>query len=274
MSDEEVEANRRRWDEMVAVNLTSDLYNLDAFKRGERPGLHPFEWAWIGDVVGRRILHLQCHFGLDSLALARAGARVTGLDFSGNAIRAARELAAELGLEASFVEGEVYDAPILITGSFDLVYVTWGTICWLPDIAGWARIVAGFLKAGGCLFFADAHPFALTLDDEDPTAPPLKLRYPYFHKPAPLVFDEAAPYGDKTGRLENARNYEWTHSVLEVADVLIRAGLTIERLEEHEFCAWGLFPFMTRDEDGLWRLPVDHPRIPLSYSILARRPEI
>ena len=143
-----MEINRRRWDEMVAVNVTSELYRVEAFKRGERPGLHRFIWAALGDIEGARVLHLQCHFGLDSLALARAGAAVTGLDYSPKAIAEARRMAAELEQPATFVEGNVYDAPELISGRFDLVYVTWGTICWLPDIERCALAASARAGAG------------------------------------------------------------------------------------------------------------------------------
>ncbi len=179
---------------------------------------------------------------------------MTGLDFSARAIDAARALAEELDLEARFVEGDVYDAGELIPARFDLVYVTWGTICWLPDIRGWARVAAAALRPGGRLFFADAHPFLLTLDDEKASASDLRVRYPYFHKPAPLRFNEATDYGDAEHTMIHVESYEWMHGPLEVCDALIRAGLALKRLEEFEFLPWNHLPAMWEDEDRLWRL--------------------
>ena len=146
------DANRRRWDEAVALHIKGDskVYRLSAFRAGADI-LGPIENDELGDVAGKRVLHLQCHFGLDTLCLARRGAEVTGLDFSSAAIKAARALSRETGVPATFVEGNLYDAPDLIDGAFDLVFVTWGAINWLPDIGRWAEIVAHFLKPGGAL---------------------------------------------------------------------------------------------------------------------------
>lgn len=270
MDDEAMAANRRRWDEMVAINMASELYAVDAFRRGETAGQRAFEWDDLGPVAGLEVLHLQCHFGLDSLALARAGARVTGLDFSAEAIRRARALAAELGLEARFVEGNVYDAPALIEARFDLVYVTWGTICWLPDILRWAKIVAGFLRPGGRFYFADGHPFALSFEEAG-AADPLRLREPYFHRPEPRAYDDDRAYADASARLANRRTYEWVHGLGEVVSALLAAGLRLRWLREQEFCVWRMFPCMTEGKDGLWRLPPNRLRIPLSYALLALR---
>ena len=163
--------NRANWDERVAVHLGAEDYELGALRAG-RGGLNPIEEAELGPVDGLRVLHPQCHFGRDSLILAQRGAEVTGLDFSPPAIAAARELAAELDLagRTRFVEADLYDAQAAIPepGSFDLVFVTWGAINWLPDIRRWAEIVAWFVKPGGALYLAEAHPAALVLDDAAP----------------------------------------------------------------------------------------------------------
>src|SRR5690349_12956971 len=176
------EANRANWDERVGVHLAQGGYDLSALRAG-RGQLHEIEEKELGDVRGLRILHLQCHFGCDSLTLAQRGAEVVGLDFSRAAIGAARNLAAELGLtaQARFVEADLYDAPAAVAGpaSFDRVFVTWGAISWLPDIAWWARIVAHFLKPGGSLYLADGHPSALVFDD----AAPLPSGLPGYYAP-------------------------------------------------------------------------------------------
>src|SRR6185295_3519013 len=154
-----LDINRRNWDERAAIHArdaTGD-YMLDRFRAGE-DALHAIEAAELGDISGKRVLHLQCHIGRDTLCLVRRGAIVTGLDFSGAALNVARRLSAETGLKADFVEGTVDQAPHLAPGPFDLVFTTWGTICWLPDVSKWAKVIASVLRPGGELYFADAHP--------------------------------------------------------------------------------------------------------------------
>jgi 2-polyprenyl-3-methyl-5-hydroxy-6-metoxy-1,4-benzoquinol methylase len=154
-----VDINRRNWDERAAIHardVTGD-YRLDRFRAGE-DALHAIEAAELGDIFGKRVLHLQCHIGLDTLSLVLRGAVVTGLDFSGAALTIARRLSDKTGLKANFVEGTVDQAPKLTPGPFDLVYTTWGTICWLPDVKEWAKVIASVLAPGGELYFADAHP--------------------------------------------------------------------------------------------------------------------
>src|SRR3954447_18178851 len=145
-----IEINRRNWDERAAIHARDSTgdYMLDRFRTGE-DALHAIEAAELGDVSGKRVLHLQCHIGRDTLCLVRRGATVTGLDFSGAALQVARRLSAETGLQAEFVEGTVDQAPDLAPGPFDLVFTTWGTICWLPDMRNWAKIIAAVLRPGG-----------------------------------------------------------------------------------------------------------------------------
>lgn len=270
--DETFKVNREKWDELATVNTgPGSDYGIDAFLAGDAGGrdLHRTELEELGSVDGLDLLHLQCHFGLDSLILARKGARVTGLDFSPVAIAKARELAATANLDARFVEGNVYDAPKLIEGTFDLVYVSWGTICWLPDIAGWARVVAHFVKPGGRFYFLDMHPILATYDE-----PAERLdtpRFDYFHKPAPLAFDNTDAYADADAVLKTTRSYEWIHPVGEVATALIEAGLTLEYLHEHDTVAWKAFPFLVPAGGGLWRFPDGMARVPASFSISARK---
>jgi 2-polyprenyl-3-methyl-5-hydroxy-6-metoxy-1,4-benzoquinol methylase len=154
-----VEMNRRNWDERAAIHVrdTTGDYMLDRFRAGEDT-LHSIEATELGDISGKRVLHMQCHIGQDTLCLVRRGATVTGLDFSGTALNVARRLSDQTGLKADFVEGTVDQAPDLTPGPFDLVFTTWGTICWLPDVKKWAKVVASVLAPGGELYFADAHP--------------------------------------------------------------------------------------------------------------------
>ncbi|HMJ99864.1 MAG TPA: class I SAM-dependent methyltransferase, partial [Reyranella sp.] len=196
--------NRANWDERVAVHLKSPGYDLKHLRAG-RGVLNPVDEAEIGEVEGLRVLHLQCHFGADTLCLAQRGATVVGLDFSGAAIDAARTLAGELGLSdrARFVQADLYDAPAALAepAAFDLVYTSWGVTCWLPDIRRWAEIVAQFLKPGGRFYYADAHPAAYVFDDRAGLADGRPGYFaPYFER-QPIVVANHKDYADPTAHL-------------------------------------------------------------------------
>jgi SAM-dependent methyltransferase len=266
-------ANRANWDERVAIHLKAPGYEVESLRAG-RGRLNPIEEGEIGSVQGLRVLHLQCHFGRDSLILANRGATVVGLDFSTPAIATARELAAELGLaaRARFVEADLYDAPNTIPepGAFDLVFVTWGAINWLPDIRRWAEIVAHFLKPGGALYLAEGHPAALVLDDAAPREGAMPGWFvPYFSQGA-LVFDDPSDYADETARLTHARTYEWLHPLGAIVTALIDAGLTLRWLHEHDAVPWRMFKLLVQDADGMYRWP-DRPWLPLAFSLRAER---
>jgi SAM-dependent methyltransferase len=265
------ETNRRNWDDRVPIHLrdASNFYEVDAFLAGAKR-LGPLVDAELGDVAGRRLLHLQCHFGLDTLSLARLGADATGLDFSPAAIEAARDLARRSGVAARFVEGNVYDAAVLTPGPFDIVFTSWGTICWLPDVARWAQIVAKVLAPGGFLYFADGHPAALMLEQVDGL---LVVTYPTpTSADAPLEFNESTTYNDDPTPLAHAKTYLWIHSIGFIVSGLMDAGLKIEVLHEHDWLPWKLFPMMIKDEKGHYRLPAGVPSVPLALSLKARKP--
>lgn len=262
--------NRANWDERVSYHLTAPLYETASLEQG-KARLDAIEERELGAVAGLRVLHLQCHFGRDSLILAQRGAEVVGLDFSAPAIAAARELASRLGLEsrARFIESDLYAAPETLPepASFDRVFVTWGAICWLPDIEGWARIGAHFLKAGGKLYLADGHPAAMIFDDErrGPDGLP-GLTYPYWHE-GPLAFDDASDYADDTARLANSRTNEWIHPLGRIVTSLLGAGCRLDFLHEHPALPWRMFSALVQGQDGLWRWP-DRHWLPLSFSLM------
>ena len=265
-------ANRRNWDERAAIHAQNrtGFYPIDRLKAGEDI-LQPIEAAEIGDVAGKRLIHLQCHIGLDTLCLARRGAIVTGLDFSPTAIAAALALASELGIPAEFVESDVFGARERLSGSFDLAFVTWGTICWLPNIERWAQVVASLLAAGGVLYLADAHPSALVLEEIEGRILP---HYPWrVSADKPLIFEDAQTYTGDATELVEKRNYEWIHPLSAIITGLIEAGLQLEFLHEHERLPWKLFASMEPDGDRMFRLPETAVPIPLSFSLMARNPE-
>ena len=264
--------NRLNWNGRAAIHIKDGAggYRVQAFLDGA-DNLHDIEHAEIGDVAGLRIAHLQCHFGIDTLCLARRGASCVGLDFSPVAITAARELQAKTGLDASFVEGNVYDARELIEGDFDMVYVTWGAINWLPDIAGWAKVVASLLKPGGRLYLLEGHPFIMLLDE---TTPEMRPAYDWrTPQDKPVTMDTATTYTGDTGIIAHPTTHEWIHPVSDILNGLIAAGLRVEALNEHEQLAWAFAPHMVPVEGRrrMWVLPPGFPKLPLSFSIWARK---
>jgi SAM-dependent methyltransferase len=265
-----METNRRHWDEAVAVHAASDFYDLASFKAG-RSALLPVEREEVGDVRGKTLLHLQCHFGMDTLSWARAGASVTGIDFSHQAIDTARGLAAELDIDARFIETNIYDLPALLSEQFDVVFTSYGALCWLPDLPQWAWIAASYLKQGGVFYVIDGHPAANMLDYE--AAPDeLKVHRSYFGNGEPMAWEEDGTYADLEAKFENKRTYDFNYSLADVVGSLIDAGLRIELLHEFPFCAWQAVKGMLKGDDGYYRLPESSPSIPFLFSIRATKP--
>jgi SAM-dependent methyltransferase len=265
-----IETNRRNWDERAAIHARDSTgdYMLDRFRAGE-DALHAIEAAELGDIAGKRVLHLQCHIGRDTLCLVRRGATVTGLDFSPAALDVARRLSNETGLKADFVEGTVDQAPDLTPGPFDLVFTTWGTICWLPDVKQWANIIASVLAPGGELYFADAHPGFTVLEE---VAGKLVPTYD-FQTPSdrPLQFSSETTYTGDATIMSHQSTREWIHALSSVLGGLTDAGLTITMFREHEVLAWQGLPSLVPASERMWRLPDGVPRMPLSYSLRARK---
>jgi 2-polyprenyl-3-methyl-5-hydroxy-6-metoxy-1,4-benzoquinol methylase len=259
-------ANRAMWDERVPIHTKSRFYDVDGFLAGKET-LRSFELAEAGPVEGKTLVHLQCHFGLDTLSWARHGARVSGLDFSEPAIAAARKLAAQAGVEAAFVCSDVYAAPEAFAGrQFDLVYTGLGALTWLPDITAWAEAVASLVKPGGFLYLAEFHPVADIFADAELTA-----AYDYFHTEA-KVWDEPGTYADGDQATKNNLSYEWTHPIGEVVTALIDVGLRLEFLHEHGYTLYARWPFLEHAEGtDEYRLPTGTPALPLMYSLKASK---
>ncbi len=265
---ERMEVNRRYWDEVVPVHAGSELYNLVGFKAGEI-SLDDLERGEVGEVTGKRLLHLQCHFGMDTLSWARLGAQVTGMDYSPEAISKARQLAVDCGLEARFICCNLYELPQQLEEQFDIVFTSYGVLCWLPDLREWARIAASYVKPGGFFYIAEFHPFANVFDDE---VKQLRYRYPYFTQDA-THFEFDGTYADKGARLENREDYEWNYPLGEVVSALIDAGLQLEFLHEHAFTVYKQLPFLEKVGRARWRVPDGEEPIPLMFSLRAAKPE-
>jgi SAM-dependent methyltransferase len=259
--------NRANWDDRVPVHLASEFYDLAGFRAG-RDSLRPFELAEAGDVSGKRLLHLQYHIGLDTLSWARHGALASGLDFSVPAIEAARSLAAELRIPASFLASDVYSAVAALDGQrFDIVYASIGSLVWLPDIPRWAHTVAALLAPGGFLYLVDGHPFAQILDSATGTV----VTDDYFDD-APQVTDWPWSYTGRSSPLAHQRNVQFQHTVGQIITAIAEAGLCIEFLHEHDFDEFQRFDSLQRQADGSYRLPPGRPRIPMLLSLRASRP--
>jgi len=261
------EANRASWDERVPIHVSGEFYDVAAFKAGEER-LQPFEIAEVGDVAGKDLLHLQCHFGIDTLSWARRGARVTGLDFSGPAVEAAGGLASEIGLEATFVQSVVYEA-VKATGgkTFDIVYTGRGALNWLPDIERWAGVVAELIKPGGFLYLTEFHPFTEVFGDDD-----LSVEHDYFQDEEPRMWDEPGTYADFEAETVHNVTYEWNHTLGKVISAVITAGLDVELLHESDYTKFARWPILEKTGFDTYRLPAGTPRIPLMYSLRACRP--
>ncbi|UZJ30288.1 class I SAM-dependent methyltransferase [Streptomyces endophytica] len=265
------ETNRARWDERVAIHTASDFYDQERFRR-VRDVIRDFETAEVGDVTGRSLLHLQCHFGQDTLSWAHRGAaRVVGLDFSEPAVEAARELAAGLGYgpdRAAFVAADVYDAAEAVPdASYDIVYTGIGALNWLPDLERWADTAASLVAPGGFLYLAEFHPLADALDDETGA----RIVHDYFRRDA-WVDEVPGTYADFEAPTVNNRSVEWQHPLGDVVSALAGAGLRIDFLHEHDMTMFQRFAALRRGDDGYYRFPADRPRVPLMYSLRASRP--
>lgn len=265
-------ANLAHWDEMVGIHLNG-AYSVDEFRSGASI-LDPLVTAEIGELAGTSLLHLQCHFGLDTLSFARLGANVTGIDYAPRAIAVARELSAETGVPGRFVHCRVEGAPDVLDETFERVFTSWGAICWLPDLGRWAEVIAQFLKPGGIFYMIEGHPLANAIDDSGPSPrkDALLLRYPCLSQTEPMQWTQAVDYADEETTIENATIYDWNHDLGTVVTALCDAGLRIEFLREHPVIAWRAFPELVARDRYYFELPEGFPRMPLSFSIRAHKP--
>jgi len=268
--DDHLETNRRRWDELAPLHVQSAFYDVQGFLAGAS-SLKSIELEELGDVAGRSLLHLQCHIGLDTLSWARRGARVTGVDFSEASVAEARALAAKAGLEAEFVCSSVEWLAEVLRGRFDVVFTSYGVLCWLADLGAWGRTVAHFLKPGGVFYMVESHPAADVFDD-GPKAEGLSVAYPYFSDGRAIVCQTRGSYADREAPVTHNLSYQWSHTLGEVLDAVVGAGLRMEFLHEFPVGFYPKLPGMTRGEDGWWRLPGSGAGLPLLFSLKATRP--
>ncbi len=258
------ETNKNTWDKRVSVHLKSELYNVEAFKSGHT-SLNAYELDALGNVAGKNLLHLQCHFGQDTLSWSRLGANCTGIDFSDQAIAKAKELANEIHVSANFIACNLYDVNQHVHDLYDIVYTSYGVIGWLPDLTKWAQIIASRLKKGGVFYMAEFHPIVWMFDY---LKNPPKLIYGYQQKD--VIYEEyTGTYADEKALIVS-KEYGWNHGLGTIVTALISAGLQIEYLKEYAASPYNVLPNLEKTETGMYALKKS--LYPLIFAIKATKP--
>lgn len=255
------EINRNTWNKKTKVHLESAFYDLSGFLNG-KSSLNAIELNLLGDIRNKRILHLQCHFGQDSISLARLGAHVTGVDLSDAAIEAAKKLAVDCGVDTQFIACDLYDSPKHIEEKFDLVFTSYGTIGWLPDLERWAKIVQSFLKPGGSFVFVEFHPVLWMFDDDFQT-----VNYKYFNN-GPIHETSSGTYAEPNADLIS-ETVNWNHGIGEVLSSLLSSGLKIQDFEEFDYSPYACFKHVEEFEPGKYRIKHLKNNIPMVYALRA-----
>jgi 2-polyprenyl-3-methyl-5-hydroxy-6-metoxy-1,4-benzoquinol methylase len=247
-NSEKFETNRKTWNAKVAIHAESEFYDLANFRKG-KTSLNKYEIETLGNISKKRLLHLQCHFGQDTLSLARMGAKCTGVDISDEGIKLAKQLNTELKLNASFVCCNVLDTSKYVSEKFDIVFTSYGTIGWLPDLKPWAEMISGRLKPGGFFYIVEFHPIAWMFDYT--LSPPI-MKYAY-HKKEAIYEEYEGTYANKDSKMIS-KEYGWNHSLGEVITSLSEVGLNIDYLKEHDASPYDIFPGLVKNTDGMFEL--------------------
>lgn len=255
------EINKEAWNKRTIVNKASAFYDVESFSKG-KSSLNKLELDALGDVKGKSLLHLQCHFGMDTLSWAREGAIVTGIDLSDEAINTAKQLSNELQISAEFICCNVYDTLEHINHQYDIVFTSYGVIGWLPDLDKWAALISKALKPGGIFFLAEFHPVVWMFDDNFQY-----IKYPY-HNEAMITETQTGTYADKNAPIEY-EEHSWNHSLSEVLTVLLDHGLNIQQFDELNYSYYNCFNNTIKGEDGNYRINGLENKIPMMYAVKA-----
>lgn len=259
------EENKMLWNRRTAVHKDSSFYDVPSFLKG-KSSLTEIELKELGDVKGKKILHLQCHFGMDSLSLARMGADVTGVDLSDAAIEEARKLNEQLSLDAKFICCNVYDLKEHLNERFDIVFTSYGVIGWLPDLSKWAELISHFIKPGGFFYMAEFHPVVWMLDEEFQG-----VKY-YYHNRETIITDLHGTYTDRNANI-HGKEYSWNHSISEVLNALLNEGAQLQFLNEYSYSPYPCFQNLVQGEDGNWRVKGMEDKLPMVYSVKFLKPK-
>ncbi|WP_199730646.1 class I SAM-dependent methyltransferase [Amycolatopsis panacis] len=262
--------NERNWDARTRIHARSDFYALG--RRDPLDWILPFEWDALSDLAGKDVVHLQCHLGVETMALAKAGARTVGLDFSARSVEQADIAARNEKVEISYVRADVYDAVDVLGGArFDIVYTGKGSLCYLPDLTRWAQVVAGLLRPGGFVYVVEFHPllnaFGTTVRPGNPVD--LTVRHDYLGGRGAVERDSSRTYTDGPPLEGDTVHYEWPHGLGEVVTALALAGLKIDHLIEPDVLPFQRWPWMVQTDYGWWRGSGDAPRVPTLYALKA-----
>lgn len=258
-----LEINRQSWNNRTDTHLKSEFYNLEGFLNG-KTSLNKIELDLLGDITGKKILHLQCHFGQDTISLSRLGANVTGVDLSDKAIESAKQIAADTNANTQFICCDIYDLPNHLNEQFDLVFTSYGTIGWLPDLDKWAKVISKFLKPNGQFVFVEFHPVVWMFDDDFD-----KIGYRYFNSGA-IIETENGTYADKEADISQSY-VMWNHSLSEVINSLIRNGIEINTLDEYDYSPYNCFNHTVEFEPHKYRTAHLDNKIPMVYAIVATK---
>ena len=260
-------ANLKFWDSIVKEHWQSDFYDVPSFLAG-KTSLDPLEMEAVCDVNGRTLLHLQCHFGLSTLSWVRLGAIATGIDFSPAAITAANELSRKSGIHARFVESNIYNLSSSLDDEYDIVFASYGVLCWLPDLREWAKEIALCMKKGGRFHLVEYHPLMTSLDSGQ--GKDVVVRNSYFNEGVE-IFETEGSYATAESSIKNS-NYQWSHSIGEVITALLKAGLHIDDFVEYPYATeGGWISYLRKGEDGKWRVPNHKWGVPLTFSLSASK---
>ncbi|MCU0436760.1 MAG: class I SAM-dependent methyltransferase [Raineya sp.] len=258
-----LEINRNSWNNRLESHLNSDFYDLTGFMNG-KSSLNTIELDLLGNIQGKSILHLQCHFGQDTLSLARLGANVTGVDLSDKAIKKAQELASQLNIQANFICSDIYDLPKHLDEHFDIVFTSYGTIGWLPDLNRWSSLISRYLKPDGKFIFVEFHPVVWMFDDNFE-----RIGYNYFNDGA-IIETESGTYADKNAPI--TQDYVcWNHGMGEVINNLIKNDLEILSLEEFDYSPYNCFNKTVEFEPHKYRIEHLGNKIPMVYALSAKK---
>ena len=258
-----ISINKKTWNNKTDVHIASKFYDVDGFLNGKST-LNAIELALLGNVKGKKILHLQCHFGQDTLSFSRLGATATGIDLSDKAIERAQEFAEKLELDATFICCDIYDLPNHLNEKFDIVFTSYGTIGWLPDLNKWAGVVSHFLNPKGKFVFVEFHPIVWMFDDYFK-----EVFYSYFNI-EPIVEDESGTYADRYSEI-SAQTITWNHPTSEVLNALIQSGLEINSFDEFDYSPYNCFNETEEFEKGKFRIKHLKNKIPMVFSLVATK---
>ncbi|MFN2282802.1 MAG: class I SAM-dependent methyltransferase [Anaerolineae bacterium] len=262
------QTNQAHWDEVTPIHV--EAYEEVAILKAGGIALDEIELREVGDVTGKTLLHLQCHIGTDTLSWARQGAIVTGVDFSAPAIAAARQLADETQLPATFIEASVYDLPNVLEEQFDIVYTSRGVLCWLRNLDEWACIVAHFLKPGGLFYIMETHPMWNSFEEME--SGELKPLYSYFSTTDPTYWDDAWPDYADASYIPQHPTYEWTWSLSDILNALLKAGLRLESFNEYDRLFYKQFSGMEPCVERWYHYPQYAGKLPWTFTLTARKP--